>query len=120
MKHFLLISQLISFFFFFQISSYSQSPYSLSTGREVTVFGAGIALGVINISLIDAKMSISDEELHNLSKENLSAFDRGAIYNWSPASAELSNVLLITAIVSPLLLFTSSAVRDDVGIFRIY
>lgn len=117
MKHFLLISQLISFFFFFQISSYSQSPYSLSTGREVTVFGAGIALGVINISLIDDKMSISDEELHNLSKENLSAFDRGAIYNWSPASAELSNVLLITAIVSPLLLFTSSAVRDDVGTY---
>jgi len=117
MKHILIVSYLILFFFFFQIASYSQSPYSLSTGREVIVFGSGIALGVINISLIDNKKPVSDEELFNLSRENLSAFDRGAVNNWSPASAELSNVLLITAIASPLLLFTSSAVRNDVGTF---
>ncbi|MCH7724166.1 MAG: phosphatase PAP2 family protein [Bacteroidetes bacterium] len=117
MRHILLISHIILLFFFFEISLYSQSPYSLSTGREVTVFGSGIALGLINIKLIDNKKPVSNEELYNLSKENLCAFDRGAVNNWSPVSAELSNVLLITALVSPLLLFTSSAVRDDVGTF---
>jgi len=117
MRHILLISHLILFFFFSQVSLFSQSPYSLSTGGEVILFSSGMALGVISIKLIDNKKPISDVELYNLSKENLSAFDRGAVNNWSPASAELSNVLLITAIVSPLLLFTSSAVRDDARTF---
>ena len=110
MRHILLISHLILLIFFFQVSSYSQTPYSLSTGREVIVIGSGIALGIIDINLIENKKPISYQELHALSRENINSFDRGATYNWSPSSAEWSDVLLITAIASPLLLFASSAV----------
>lgn len=117
MRNILLIYHLILFFFFSQVSSYSQSPYSLSTGREVIVFGSGIALGVIDINLIKNKKPVSYQELHKLSRENINSFDRAATYNWSPSSAEWSDVLLITAIASPLLLFTSSAVRNDAGTF---
>jgi membrane-associated phospholipid phosphatase len=74
-------------------------------------------LGVVDIKLIGNKKSISLNELSNLSRENVNSFDRGATYNWSPSTAEWSNVLLITAIASPLLLFTSSAVRNDAGTF---
>lgn len=108
---------IILFILFIQSPVFSQSPYSLDTGREIVIFSGGLVLGIVDSKLIDNKKPISYEELHNLSKENLNAFDRGATYNWSPASAELSNVLLITAIASPLLLFTSSAVRNDVGTF---
>ncbi len=95
----------------------AQSPYSLETGREIAIFGGGLILGIANTKLIDNKIPITDEELQNLSKENISAFDRGAVKNWSPSSAEWSNVLLITAIASPLLMFTSSAVRNDAGTY---
>lgn len=108
---------ILTIFVFFQTNIFSQSPYSLDAGREIAIFSGGLILGIVNSKLIDNKKPISNEELHNLSKENLNAFDRGAVNNWSPASAELSNVLLITAIASPLLLFTSSTVRNDVGTF---
>jgi membrane-associated phospholipid phosphatase len=104
-------------FVLLQTSIFSQSPYSLETGREIAIFGGGLILGIANTKLIDNKIPITDEELQNLSKENISAFDRGAVNNWSPSSAEWSNVLLITAVASPLLMFTSSAVRDDAGTF---
>jgi membrane-associated phospholipid phosphatase len=74
-------------------------------------------LGVVDIKLIDNKNSISLKELSNISRKNVNSFDRGATYNWSPTLAEWSNVLLITAIVSPLLLFTSSTVRNDAKTF---
>ncbi len=104
-------------FVLFQTNNFSQSPYSLDTGREIAIFGGGLILGIVDGKLIDSKKPISYEELHNLSKENLSTFDRGAVNNWSPEAAEWSNVLLITAIASPLLMFTSSAVRNDAGTF---
>jgi len=108
---------ILAIFVLFQTNIFSQSPYSLETGREIAIFGGGLILGIVDHKLIDNKMPISYEELHNLSKDNLNAFDRGAINNWSPESAELSNVLLIAAIASPLLMFTSSAVRNDAGTF---
>ncbi len=108
---------ILAIFVLFQTNIFSQSPYSLETGREIVIFGGGLILGIVDHKLIDNKMPISYEELQNLSKNNLNAFDRGAVNNWSPASAELSNVLLIAAMASPLLMFTSSAVRNDAGTY---
>ena len=108
---------ILTIFVLLQTNVFSQSPYSLEAGREIAIFSGGIILGIVNSKLIDNKKPISNEELQNLSKKNLNAFDRGAVNNWSPSSAEWSNVLLITAIASPLLLFTSSAVRNDAGTF---
>ncbi len=108
---------ILAIFVLFQNKIFSQSPYSLETGREIAIFGGGIILGIVNTKLIDNKKPISNEELHNLSKKNLNAFDRGAVNNWSPSSAEWSNVLLIASVASPLLMFTSSAVRNDAGTY---
>jgi len=108
---------IVLFIFFSHTLILPQSPYSLDTGREVTIFGGGVLLGVIDIKLIENKNPIENEVLTNLSRKNVNSFDRGATYNWSPSTAEWSNVLLITAIASPLLLFTSSAVRNDAGTF---
>jgi membrane-associated phospholipid phosphatase len=108
---------ILAIFVIFQTNIFAQSPYSLDAGREIAIFSGGIILGIVNSNLIDNKKPISNEELQNLSKKNLNAFDRGAVNNWSPSSAEWSNVLLITAIASPLLMFTSSAVRNDAGTY---
>lgn len=103
----------------FQTTLFPQSPYSLKTRREFAIFGGGVLLGVIDIHLIGNKYPIENELLANLSRKNVNWIDRGATNNWSPSTAELSNILLITAIASPLLLFTSSAVRNDVGTYSI-
>ena len=91
----------------------AQSPYSLETGREIAIFGGGIILGVVDLKIIENTEPIPYEELKTLSRKNINSFDRGATYNWSPQAADWSDILLITSVVSPLLLFTSSAVRDD-------
>ncbi len=108
---------IVLFIFFSQTLILPQSPFSLDTGREIAIFGSGFLLGVIDIKLIDNKNPIENEILTNLSRKNVNSFDRGATYNWSLSSAEWSNILLITAIASPLLLFTSSAIRNDAGTF---
>jgi len=97
--------------------SYPQAPYKLDAGRETAVFSGGILLGLVDIHLINKKIPIDDEELSNISRDNINAFDRGATYNWSQSASEWSNILLITAIASPLTLFFSSTVRNDAGTF---
>ncbi len=108
---------IITIFVLFQSNIFSQSPYSLDAAREVAIFGGGILLGVVDNKLIETTEPIPYEELKTLSRKNINSFDRGATYNWSPPAADWSDILLMTSIASPLLLFTSSAVRDDAGTY---
>ncbi|MGB5893178.1 MAG: phosphatase PAP2 family protein [Ignavibacteriaceae bacterium] len=104
-------------FFLFQINIIAQSPYSLETGREIAIFGGGLILAAVDLKIIENTDTISIQELRTLSRNNVNSFDRGATYNWSPQAADWSDILLITSIASPLLLFSSSAVRDDAGTY---
>ena len=104
-------------FVLFQTNIFPQSTYSLNTGREVAIFGGGILLGVVDNKIIETTEPITCEELKTLSRKNINSFDRGATYNWSPRAADWSDILLIASVVSPFLLFTSSAVRDDAGTY---
>lgn len=108
---------ILTIFVFFQTNIFSQSPYSLEAGREVAIFGGGILLGIVDLKIIENTKPIPYEKLKTLSRKNINSFDRGATYNWSPRAADWSDILLITSIASPLLLFTSSAVRDDAGTY---
>jgi hypothetical protein len=108
---------ILAIFVLFQTNIFSQSPYSLDAGREVAIFGGGILLGVVDNKIIENTKPIPYEELRTLSRKNINSFDRGATYNWSPRAADWSDILLITSVASPLLLFTSSAVRDDAGTY---
>ncbi len=107
----------LAIFVLFQTNIFSQSPYSLDAAREVAIFGGGILLGIVDLKLIEITEPIPYDELKTLSRKNINSFDRGATYNWSPQSADWSDIFLITSIASPLLLFTSSAVRNDAGTY---
>ena len=108
---------ILAIFVLFQTNIFSQSPYSLDAAREVAIFGGGIILGVVDNKIIENTEPIPYEELKTFSRKNINSFDRGATYNWSPRAAEWSDILLMTSIASPLLLFTSSAVRNDAGTY---
>ena len=108
---------ILAIFVLFQTNIFSQSPYSLDAGRELAIFGGGILLGIVDLKIIENTEPIPYDELKTLSRKNINSFDRGATYNWSPRAADWSDILLITSIASPLLLFTSSAVRDNAGTY---
>jgi membrane-associated phospholipid phosphatase len=108
---------IVSSLFISPVNLNAQSPYSLRLNREVVIFGVGLALGIVDRELIKRTEPIKIEELSTLSRENINTFDGAATYNWSPSAADLSDVLLLTSMLSPLLLFTSSTVRDDAGTY---
>ena len=97
----------------------AQSPYSLKINREVVIFSGGVALTIVDRELIKKTVPLTINELNNLSRENVNSFDRAATYNWSPSAADLSDILLLTSMLSPFLLLSSSAVWDDGGSYTI-
>ncbi len=99
--------------------TYSQSPYSVETGREALLLGSGFGLGVLALSLESNIESLKFNELQNFSRENISAFDRGATYNWSEKASIVSDYFLNFMIISPVALLTSDEVRKDFGTFSL-
>jgi membrane-associated phospholipid phosphatase len=104
---------------FFSDCTYSQSPYNLETGREAILLGGGLGLGVLSLHLGTNIESLNFNELQNLSRKNVNAFDRGATYNWSEDASIISDYLLNFMIISPVALLTSDKVRNDFGTFSI-
>jgi membrane-associated phospholipid phosphatase len=115
MNQLLYVLIISSFFSYCQSVVFAQSPYSLNTKRETIIFGVGLGIGITDYVMINNTGPI----LETLSRENINSFDRGAAYNWSPSAGKWSDVLLTTSILSPLLLFSSSAIRDDIGTFSV-
>jgi len=76
-------------------------------------------VAIVDRELLKKTKPLTVEELTILSRENVNSFDRAATYNWSPSASDLSDVLLLTSVLSPLLLFSSSAVWDDGGNYTV-
>jgi len=104
---------------FFCDFTHSQSPYNLETGREVIILGSGFGLGVLALSLESNIQSLNINELQNLSRKNVNAFDRCATYNWSEEASIVSDYLLNFMIISPVALLASAQVRKDFGTFSV-
>ncbi len=104
---------------FFSDFIYSQSPYKLATDREVIMLGGGLGIGVLALSLESNIESFNFNELQNLSRKNVNAFDRGATYKWSEDASIISDYLLNFMLISPVALLASDKVRNDFGIFSI-
>ena len=97
----------------------AQSPYALNVEKEAVILGAGLSVAIVDLELIKKTAPLTIDELSTLSRENVNSFDRAATYNWSPSSSDLSDILLLTSVLSPFLLFSSSAVWDDGGNYTI-
>lgn len=107
---------IIFFIFAINVTSIrSQSPYKLSSEKELVITAAGFTISILDLYLINNKQPITNEELKTITADNINSFDKSAINNYSNTSFILSDILLAASIVSPMLLFTSSKVRDDFG-----
>jgi membrane-associated phospholipid phosphatase len=99
--------------------THSQSHYGVETGREALLLGSGFGLGVLALSLESNIESLNFNELQNLSRKNINAFDRGATNNWSEEASIISDYFLNFLIISPAALLSSDEIRKDFGTFSV-
>jgi membrane-associated phospholipid phosphatase len=112
--------RLIVFILLFSASqSQSQSPYKLSYELDIPVSSVGIVLSVFDLYLLKNKPQTTIEEIESLSVDNINSFDRSAVYNYSEANANLSDILLMTSLISPIALMGLSNIRDDAEIITV-
>jgi membrane-associated phospholipid phosphatase len=81
--------------------------------KESIIFGSGIGLGVIGLIINDDILPFTLDEINALNRNDVIKFDRGATYNWSPATANTSDIVVAATILSPALLAFSDEVRND-------
>lgn len=91
---------------------YCQSPYKLDLTKESIIFGSSIGMGVLSFPINDDIQPLSISEINNLNRNNINGFDRRAVYNYSVAERNMSDILLITSILSPALLAFSDNIRN--------
>jgi len=107
----LLLFIFISYPFF----SFTQSkfPYQVDLKRESIILGVGIGLEVLELSLRKQVKPLSLIDIQSLDKNNIRfKFDRKTTNNWSPKADRVSDILLYSALASPLLLSISPATRQ--------
>ena len=92
---------------------FAQSPYKLDTKKESIIFGSAIGLAVISLTINDDILPFTQDEINTLNRKDVNKFDRGATYNWSPASGNASDIFAAALILSPALLTFSDEVRND-------
>ncbi|XWW45749.1 phosphatase PAP2 family protein [Fibrella sp. USSR17] len=81
-----------------QVQAQNLSPYSLKTGREVTLLGAGVAsYGTAYAFNRDLK-PLTIDGVQNLNRANVPSLDRSALDHYSPKAARLSDLTLGTGI----------------------
>lgn len=89
-------------------------PYDTDTGTEVGILAASAALwayGLWGEKSDPSNRPLTLEEAYALDPNELWAYDRGAIQNWSPAADKLSDHFLHAAIAAPLIMDLSDVGR---------
>ena len=105
---FVLISTIICF---------AQSNYKLESVKETALLSTGVSASTFAIYLLSKVEPPTIEEINSLSKDDINSFDRFATYNWSPTASDISDVLLVTQMLSPLSLLSSEQIRNDYKTF---
>jgi membrane-associated phospholipid phosphatase len=88
----------------------------LKPGQEIVLSGTGLAILVSGIVLTGDQNGLTPAEVATPDPEDVNPFDRGATRNWSPTSADLSNVLQIIQLASPAVLAVTGKGRQHPGV----
>ena len=105
------------FILIFPLTYFAQSNYELESVRETALLSSGVSASTFAIYLLSKVEPPTREEINNLSREDINSFDRFATYNWSPTASDISDVLIVSQVLSPLILLSSEKIRKDYKTF---
>ncbi len=97
------------------------SPYNFQIKNEWPFFAVGaisLATGIIAQN-INHPTAFTDTELQNLDRSDIFFIDRGAADNWSPGSANVSNVVRSTSILLPAFFLTNHSTKEDISMLLV-
>lgn len=83
-------------------------PYKLSAPYDIMLGGTALSLLGISEYFRERKSLPSRSEVNDLDKKDINAFDRSATNNYSKDASRVSDILLYTSILSPVLIYTAS------------
>lgn len=89
----------------------AQSPYQLKSGREWTLLGAGAALGISGVALMEEIEPFTEAELAALSTQDINSFDRSGMEPYRGDAA--GDVLKYASFALPLTLLADQRTRQD-------
>lgn len=107
---------LIFFCFLFLFTSTpckGEPPFTLKPVSDIILLGAGTITGASAYFLFDQNKSLVAENISNLSYNNINAFDKRAVDNWSPAANDLSEAAMFLSLSAMLPLVANSEARSD-------
>jgi membrane-associated phospholipid phosphatase len=99
------------------LSSYTtirgQSPYHSSWAEDGWIAGAGGAIALSAWVINSSVTPLSEQEVMQLSRSDVNAFDRPATYNYSESVGHVSDILVGLNVASVMLLMLDQDIRDD-------
>lgn len=97
------------------VPAFAQSPYQLRVGKEAILIGGGIASVGASAALREAVEPLTRSEIASANRSDISAFNRGATYHWSPRLDKLSDVTLVgNAAILGLVTLSTKPMRHDI------
>lgn len=91
----------------------NNSPYSLDFSKEWMFSITGVGFLTAALFLDGNKIPLDDNQIANLSQNDINAFDRLTVNNWSPSTAKTSDILVASQVASPVLLLLFDSTRKD-------
>lgn len=92
-----------------------KSPYKMSWGSEVLIYGIGVLNGIAASEPDGNLQPLTEAEILKLNKSDIFFLDRFATDNYSKDFDKASDILIGTALVYPALYFLDDNIRDDFG-----
>lgn len=93
------------------------SPYHTDFKGEVPYIIAGgvsLTFGLV-ANLADKTVAYTEDELSQLDRNDVNAFDRPATYNWNPNAARASDFIRTSVIILPIIFLGNHNTRKDIG-----
>lgn len=107
--------QLVIVFLIVSFFGKAQSPYTMSYKVDAPIISVGVG-SLITGFVLERKMKpLSLNDIQNLDRMNISAFDRSAAYNWNKKAAHGSDALMYMSGTLPLLFLAGERSRKDFG-----
>ncbi len=87
--------------------------YRFKLSREAALLGAGLSGMAASLILDKGLDPLSPEQIAALDREDVPAFDRSSLDNYSQTAHKVSNICLYGSVVMPLVLMTDKDIRRD-------